>query len=74
MDASIKVVDSFVHDVSTFSDKLANRGSVEERALNVAECAVHKRRALRQLLGTITIPEGSHTAFLGKQVRTDRGH
>ena len=33
--------------------KLANRGSVEERVLNVVECAVCKRRTLRQLSGTI---------------------
>ena len=48
--------------------KLANRGSVEEQVLNVAECAVRKRLTLQQLSGAITITEEPHTAFLGKQV------
>ena len=46
--------------------KLASRGSVEERVLNVVECAVPKRLTLRQLSGSHNDPRRIAHSILGK--------
>ena len=54
--------------------KLVCRGSVDKPVRNVAKSALRKRFTLQQLLRTMTIPERSHAALLGKRVWTDGEH